>query len=236
MLVFEHIVTYSSIMQDFFKVFYMTAAVLKIGNILNTLLERSGISEAELGRIIGVPRATINRIASGRTPDPRASTLRAISEHFNVTVDQLLGKHPLFRHTYPNALTNTYISIPIVEWECANNWENKLYDIKPDNHFDWILTDPNIEIGKFALRVKGDSMWPQFQENTVLIIDPAREQKNRDFVIVYIKKNDEILFRQLLVEGKNKFLKAINDIFPTLQLQSSDKIIGIVIQTRNNLI
>lgn len=214
----------------------MTVAALEIGNILNRLLERAGISEAELGRIIGVPRATINRIASGRTPDPRASTLGAIAAHFNVTVDQLLGKQPLFTHTNSEALTSTYISIPVIEWECANNWENTLHKTKPDNHFDWILTDPNIEIGKFALRVKGDSMWPQFQENTVLIIDPTREQKNRDFVVVYIKKSDEILFRQLLIEGKNKFLKAINDIFPTIQLQASDKIIGIVIQTRNNLI
>ena len=236
MLINEHVVTYSSTMQDFFEGFYMTAATLEIGNILNRLLEKSAISESELGRIIGVPRATINRIASGRTPDPRASTLRAIAEYFNVTVDQLLGKQPLFQHTDSTALTSTYISIPVIEWECANNWENALHSIRPDNHFDWILTDPNIEIGKFALRIKGDSMWPQFQENTVLIIDPTREQKNRDFVIVYIKKSDEILFRQLLVEGKNKFLKAINDIFPTIQLQDSDKVIGIVIQTRNNLI
>ncbi|OGT26023.1 MAG: hypothetical protein A3I77_02890 [Gammaproteobacteria bacterium RIFCSPLOWO2_02_FULL_42_14] len=213
----------------------MSTAVLEVGNVLNQLLSNAGISEAKLGRIIGVPRATINRIASGRTPDPRASTLHAIAKYFNVTVDQLLGNQPIFQHTGSSILTGSYTSIPIIEWDNVNNWNRILQSVKPDNHFDWILTDPNIEVGQFALRVKGDSMWPQFQENTILIVDPTREQKNRDFVVVHIKKSNEILFRQLIIDGKYKFIKAINDIFPTIQLQDADKIIGVVIQTRNNL-
>ena len=79
-------------------------------------------------------------------------------------------------------------------------------------------------------------MWPQFQENTLLIIDPTKKKtKNRDFVIVYVKKNDEIVFRQLVIDGTYKFIKPINNIFPTISLQKRDDIIGIVIQTRNNL-
>ena len=215
----------------------MTAATMEIGNILNHLLTQFAISEAELGRVINVPRATINRIASGKTPDPRASTLQAIAQYFNVTIDQLVGKQPLFSNNNAQsiALAAAHTSLPVIEWEKTVNWETTLQTIKPDNYFDWILADPNIEIGKFALRVKGDSMWPQFQENTILIIDTAREQKNRDFVIVYVKKNDEVLFRQLIIEGKTKYLKAINDIFPTIQFEARDKIIGTVIQTRNNL-
>lgn len=213
----------------------MATSTLEIGSILNRLLSKAGISEAELGRIIKVPRATINRIASGRTPDPRASTIGAIAAYFHVTVDQLLGKQPLFHHAKSVVSTGSYNSIPIIEWNNLNKWERMLQNIKPDNHFDWILTDPNIATGKFALRVKGDAMWPQFQENTILIIDPTHEEKNRDFVIIYLKKNNEILFRQLVIEGKYKFVKAINDIFPAIQLQESDKIIGVVIQTRNNL-
>src|SRR3990167_1930130 len=213
----------------------MTAATMEIGNILNHLLTQFAISEAELGRVINVPRATINRIASGKTPDPRASTLQAIAQYFNVTIDQLVGKQPLFSNNNAQsiALAAAHTSLPVIEWEKTVNWETTLQTIKPDNYFDWILADPNIEIGKFALRVKGDSMWPQFQENTILIIDTAREQKNRDFVIVYVKKNDEVLFRQLIIEGKTKYLKAINDIFPTIQFEARDKIIGTVIQTRN---
>lgn len=213
----------------------MTEAVLEISNVLSHLLDKTGISEAALGREIGVPRATINRIVSGRTPDPRASTLKAIAKYFNVTIDQLLGKQPLLGNTAQSVKSNTHnVSIPIIAWNNINNLEATLKSIKPDNHFNWILTDPNIDGGQFGIKVNGESMWPQFQENTILIIDPIKEPKNRDFVIAYTKKSDEVLFRQLVIEGKYKFIKAINEIFPTIQLEEGDRVLGVVIQTRNN--
>ncbi|OGT33641.1 MAG: hypothetical protein A3C44_00680 [Gammaproteobacteria bacterium RIFCSPHIGHO2_02_FULL_39_13] len=212
----------------------MEIALSGISGALNTLLSHSGMSEAELGRVIGVPRATINRITSGRTPDPRASTLKAIAEYFNVTVDQLLGNQPLFNGAESATLVSTSAPIPIIHWGDATHWENSIAKQSTQNT-EWISADPHLNTGKFALKVQGDSMWPQFQENTVLIVDPNKEQKNRDFVIVHLKKNNEILFRQLLLDDKYKFIKAINDIFPVIQLQNGDKIIGVVIQTRNNL-
>ncbi|HLB43182.1 MAG TPA: XRE family transcriptional regulator [Gammaproteobacteria bacterium] len=212
----------------------MSEGILEISGILSYLIKQAHISEAELARKVNIPRATINRLVSGRTPDPRASTLNAIAEYFNVSVDQLLGKQPLFLDNKESIITISHLSIPIITWEETKNWEGIINKLKPDNHFDWVMVDPAIERGKFAIRVDGESMWPQFQTNTILIMVPEKEAKNRDFVIAYIKKSDEVVFRQLIVEGKYKFLKAINTIFPTIQLEDTDKIIGIVIQTRKD--
>jgi SOS-response transcriptional repressor LexA len=214
----------------------MTTKILEIGEILSHLLQSHGMSEAELGRKIKVPRATINRLVSGRTPDPRASTLKAIAEYFNVSVDQILGKQPLFSHVDHNIIATTGKSVPIIDWKSAENWEETTHSLKPDNYFDWIICESSNEKNLFALRVRGDSMWPQFQENTILIIDPNKQANNKGFVIVYIKKNDEIVFRQLILEGNYKFLKALNPIFPTIQIGESDRIIGVIIQMVNSFI
>lgn len=213
----------------------MTSEILEISHILNILLTSFGINESELSRKINVPRATINRLVSGRTPDPRASTLNAIADYFNVSVDQLLGKQPLFTNENKNLFSTVSASLPVIDIQETKNWETVIGKIKPEKHFDWIMIDPSIEKGHFAIRVQGESMWPQFQEKTLLIIDPMREPKNRDFVLAYIKENNEIIFRQFIVEGKYKFLKAINSIFPTIQIGNFDKIIGVVIQMRNSL-
>lgn len=205
---------------------------LEISAILDRLLKRNRLSEAELSRKINVPRATINRLVSGRTPNPRASTLQAIAEYFNVTMDQLLGKHPLY--TNQNEIATVRKSIPIIEWASAHTWENAVAASKPSNHSHWVMIDPSVEQGKFVLQINGEAMWPQFQEKTLLIIDPIKEPKNRDFVIAYIKEKNITVFRQLVHDDQYQFLKAINTIFPTLQLQRNDKIIGVVIQTRNN--
>lgn len=212
----------------------MVSDALSIKEILNYLLTTHGMSEAELGRKINVPRPTINRLVSGRTPDPRASTLKAIADYFEVSIDQLLGKQPLLINNCQNLFKTTNIELPIIDWTKATKWEVQIQNLNHENHFDWVMIDPSIETGLFALKVQGESMWPQFAENTVLIIDPKKQAKNKDFVIVYIKQSDEIFFRQLIIEGKYKFLKAINVIFPTISIGSDDIIIGVVLQARND--
>ena len=66
-----------------------------ISDVLIDLLKQSHINESELARRVNLPKATINRIMSGRTPDPRASTLLAITDYFNISIEQLMGKNPL---------------------------------------------------------------------------------------------------------------------------------------------
>ena len=212
----------------------MSESVLEISNILNFLIKQAHLTEAGLARKINVPRATINRLVSGRTPDPRASTLNAIAAYFNVTVDQLIGKQPLFLDDNKSIVASNPTLIPIIEWKSTKIWETIVNELKTDGHFDWVMIDPSIDHARFAIRVNGESMSPQFQTNTILIIAPEREPKNRDFVMAYLKKDNEVVFRQLIVENKYKFLKAINTIFPTIKFENCDKIIGVVIQTRKN--
>ena len=73
----------------------MSLSVSSVSHVLAELLQQTHINESELARRVNLPKATINRITSGRTPDPRASTLIAIAEYFNISVDQLMGKKPL---------------------------------------------------------------------------------------------------------------------------------------------
>ena len=187
-----------------------------------------------MAREVNIPRATINRLVSGRTPDPRASTLNAIAVYFNITVDQLIGKKPLLNNE-EDIISTTNSLVPVIELEESLEWENILSRITLSNHSDFIVMDHSAHQGKFAIRVKGDSMWPQFQINAILVISVNKPVKNRDFVIAYIRQSNEIVFRQMVIDGKYKFLKAINSLFPTITLNEEDKIIGSVIQTRLNL-
>lgn len=206
----------------------MSEVATKIDGILSCLLNMHHITEAELGRRIKIPRTTISRLVSGRTPDPRVSTLKAIADYFNVSVDQLLGNQPLFNNNKQSTIKNT-TSLPIIDWNSSKDWRNVISQIKPDNHFDWVSD----VVGHFAIKIQGESMWPQFQKNMILIIDAEKELSDRSFVIAYIQKNNEVIFRQLITEGSYKFLKAINPIFPLVRIGAKDKIIGVVIQTRN---
>jgi SOS-response transcriptional repressor LexA len=203
-------------------------SVIDISKVLNLLLFQTKISEAALGRKIGVPRATINRLVSGKTPDPRVSTLEAISAFFDVTIDQLLGKYPL-----DQTIKSEQRKVPVVEWQNILQFKDNLEDSlqKPSTSYIPIEAE-DWSRGLIAIIQDGDSMWPQFQDKTILIVDLNSEAKNRDFVIAYNSNIAEILFRQLIQEGSYKFLRPINAIFPTVPLNSDDEVIGVVVQSR----
>lgn len=210
----------------------MTPSFLEISSTLSELLAKHNISEAELGRQTNIPRGTINRLVNGKTPDPRASTLEAIAHFFKISVDQLLGKQPLI---LSNTIANTELSyIPIIEWDDVNQWKDKIKNLSFENHENWTTLNMVTSDELFAVRVRGESMWPNFQENTILIINPNKAAISKNFVIAYIMRNNEIVFRQLITEGSFKILNAINSIFPPIVLENYDEILGVLIHTSNS--
>ena len=57
-------------------------------NDLDTLRRTAGISQRELGEVLGVSRQTINSIETGRY-DPSLPLAIAIARHFHSTVEEI---------------------------------------------------------------------------------------------------------------------------------------------------
>lgn len=156
-----------------------------------------------------------------------------IAEYFDVTIDQLLGKQMASPTVSSPSQSTLHTSIPIISTSKVQHWRESTLDSAKDPSIDWLLTEIEME-EMLAVRVEGDAMWPQFQEGSLLIIDPEKSPSNRDFVLVHLKETDDVVFRQLSSDGNIKILKPINEIFPTIQLEESDKFLGVVVQTRSN--
>jgi len=85
------------------------------------------------------------------------------------------------------------------------------------------------EAEPFALRVVGDSMEPEFNDGSIIVVDPAGVLENGAYVIAV--QGEEYIFRQLVVEGDEMSLQALNDAYPTLPLSGgANDIKGVVIQ------
>ena len=80
----------------------------------------------------------------------------------------------------------------------------------------------------FALRVIGDSMAPEFLDGHIIIVDPAMAPQSGAFVV--IDYQGETTFRQFVVESGRKFLKALNDAYPTVEMVENYSVRGVVVQ------
>lgn len=211
--------------------YLMDITINSVAKILSKLIAQHDLNETELSQKIGVPRATINRLTSGRTPDPRASTLQTIANYFEVSIDQLLGHKPLFSESGTKIISEKEDVLPILEWNEADKWKQKIKEAKTESMQNWLSFGKTSNPYLFALMVRGESMWPQFEEGFFLVVDPQKQAKSKDLIIAAILESNEIVFRKIIIEDGCRLLVACNPIFPTITLNEKDKIIGTIIKS-----
>jgi transcriptional regulator with XRE-family HTH domain len=64
----------------------------QIGRNIETVCGRKRIRLDDLAASAGISVPTLYRIVGGQTPDPKVSTLKAIADALDVTVDRLIRK------------------------------------------------------------------------------------------------------------------------------------------------
>ena len=80
----------------------------------------------------------------------------------------------------------------------------------------------------YALRVIGDSMTPEFQDGSIIIIDPTGVLKDGSYVVAI--HNDEYIFRQYRKHQDRHFLTALNEDYETVEIPGTDAVKGVIIQ------
>jgi SOS-response transcriptional repressor LexA len=80
----------------------------------------------------------------------------------------------------------------------------------------------------YALRVIGDSMVPEFQDGSIIIIDPTGVLKDGSYVVAI--HNDEYVFRQYRKYEDRHFLRPLNEEYETVEIEGTKDVKGIIIQ------
>lgn len=83
----------------------------------------------------------------------------------------------------------------------------------------------------YALRALGDSMVPEFEHGTVIIIDPEAVVKDGSYVIA--KVDGEFIFRQLKIRADKYYLQPLNDLYETIEISGLDALEGVIVQAGN---
>lgn len=199
----------------------------RVGQILNRLMADKKIRVAELARRINLPQPTVHRIATGTCEHPHLSSLGPIAHFFSISVDQLKGHEPI-------PWLDRAARVPLLTWDEVLLWSGK----KNDRQYnEFVLTDAAIGKSGFAIKIKDASMDPVFPKNTVLIADPEKEARDRSYVIAKLANHSEAIFRQLLTDAGDRYLKPLSPDFEQYKmtrLGSKDKILSVLVQAKRD--
>jgi SOS-response transcriptional repressor LexA len=85
------------------------------------------------------------------------------------------------------------------------------------------------ELEPFALRVIGDSMAPEFLDGHIIIVEPALSAHSGQYVVADYE--GETHFRQYVVEDGRRYLRALNDGYPAIEIRDEGfRMRGVVVQ------
>lgn len=186
-------------------------------------IEKTGINQGELSAIL------------------RGS--KSFGEKKARSLEDLAGLPPLFFDQVPSHTQNVrpimeiHTSVPIITWLQAGNWGGAMHGCS-DKQQEFIRSAQQVSETAFGLRVVGDSMVnpngsPSFPEGYVLIVERLAKYKPDSFVIAKTREG-EVMFKQIVKDGPDWYLKPLNPRYPIKPLGDAE-IIGVVVEAILNL-
>jgi SOS-response transcriptional repressor LexA len=202
-----------------------THSDLLIAN-LRRLMREANLTDAELSRKTGISQATLHKILTAKTEDPRASTLKILADFFKTSIDELLTGSA----TINIEKSNTNIqSIPIISWQDCSDSISFTKNLTPTNWDKWIVSE-FLADHAYALASK-PAIESRFPKGTVLFIVPQLEPKDGDYVAVLYPNTTEATLRELSTDGPSQLLLPIGSNASPTKLDKNIKVLGVLAKT-----
>src|SRR5690606_21800626 len=181
-----------------------------MGRRIRELRLEKGLSQEELGRIVGVRRAAVNKWETGQVKNLRRDTIETLSRFFDVSPSYLMGMTDIRR---PDSVRVR--RVPILGSVAAGNPL-----LAMEEHHDYIVVDGNIRVD-FCLRVQGDSMIDaRIQDGDLVLVRQQPTVQNGEIAVVLI--DDEVTLKRVYTTEKGVILKPENPAYEPMFFSHED--------------
>lgn len=219
--------------------------------------EKKGMSQSDLARALGISPQAVQKWEDGG--QPRFGRLPEIANALGVDL-RLLVRGTLYEAALQSADEMPDVTIardrvrkkrleligrnpqefvgklPLISWEMAAEWLEKVEKITPQDVEDWIQVPFEHGPKAFCIRIEGESNYDpagtkSYAPGDFIAVDPMREATNRSMVVVRMDHEEKATFKQLLLDGEIKMLRALNPDWPNrlVEMPAGSQIIGVVI-------
>lgn len=186
---------------------------------LNIYIERSGKNKKIISEEMGIPYTTLVEWANGKK-FPRADGIERLANYFRILKSELLEEHD--KKDFSPNITEDYTTFPVIGEVAAGydhiaveDWDGDTVDI-PNSFLKGHRKDEF-----FVLRVKGDSMYPEYQDgDKVLVLKQSSLNYSGQVGVVIYDGEIGTLKRVEYVQGEDWMrLVPINPSFPPLRIE-----------------
>lgn len=167
---------------------------MEMGDRIKFLRRQKGITQEELGQIVGVQKAAVQKWESGMTKNLKRDTIEKLSNYFGVRPSFLMGmdeeelKGEYNKNEILKAVLGDITMLPIVGTIRAG--EPILAMESVEGYFPMDNSILNIDKKYFFLKVKGDSMNLEFKEGSLLLVEKTPCIENGEIGVVLVNAHE----------------------------------------------
>ena len=216
-------------------------ALFSLGRTQSWLAERVGVSNNAVSKWINTHQIAPENISKISTilGIPGADLLPIV-----VTHDQLGVSEPRATYQVSNTTSGPEIKglCPLISWVQAGNWSTVIDNLAVGDAEEWLPCPVNHGPRTYVLRVKGESMHnpqsrPSFADGDLVFVDPDRAADNGSLVVVRLDDKVEATFKKLVIEGDEKYLRALNPGWPEpiMRINGNATLCGVAIAKMERL-
>ena len=209
----------------------------EIGLRIEQRRKELGLTLNDISDAIGVARSTVQRYEKGQIAKLKLPVIEAMAGVLKVNPLWLICKT---NDMTPMSKNDDVIRIPVLGTVPAGIPLEAIEDIQ-----DWEELPAGMAAGGreyFGLRVKGDSMYPQFLDGDTVIVRKQDSCTSGDICVVYVNGYDATLKQVQLGDDGSITLKPRNPEYPPRTYTASESealpisIAGVVVELRRKII
>ena len=205
---------------------------MTIGEKIKLQRKALGLTQTELGAKLGVQKNAVSKWECGRVDDIPSSKIKAMAQLFNVPPSYLIDDNSYFTPpTVTDDVTTFYIQTSVAAHYNAISDDETLEGDKVEVPTSYLCSRPPEDY--CAMRVKGNSMYPQFHDGDVVIVLKQATLNHSGQIGVICYGDEQMTIKRInYVDGENWLeLVPLNPEFPPKRIEGADleqcKVIGL---------
>ncbi|WP_167141352.1 LexA family protein [Pseudomonas sp. OTU750018] len=187
---------------------------MNIGEAIRAARKNKGWTLEKLAQEAGTDTGNLSRLERG---------LQQVNEHL---MQKLMGLLNVSVSVSAPGVSSNIVDgpsirgmVPLISWVQAGSWceVSDIYAVGDAEQ--WLPCPVTHGPRTYAVRIRGESMnnpheRVSFQDGDIVFVDPDRDAMHRSFVVAKLTDTQEATFKQLIIEGTEKYLKALNPSWP----------------------
>lgn len=206
-------------------------------NNLNFIRKKKNITQQELADKTNIERSTISRIENGEI-DTSIDNAIKIANALEIPLEEIIAKDLRFDNISPVEIDKDVVKIPVLGVIPAGVPIEAIEEVLDYEEIpkDWCKGGKKY----FGLLIKGDSMFPKYIDNDVVIFEKTNDFNNGDECAVMVN-GDDCTFKKVLKHDHGITLQPLNSAYDIKMYSNEDieklpiKIIGVAKEMRRKL-